>query len=354
MNTVANRKVHLDLLRVIASFCVILIHCFIYRDLAGEQSEFNIAASNFYGILSRWAVPCFVMISGMMFLNENKDIPIKKLYSKYILRLFVSYVFWSCVYAAFNSLFEVGDSLSEKFRFFINNCFSGELHMWYVLMIIGLYIASPVIKFLVNNMPKKLLKYWIMCMFAFSSLIPFIGTLNIPYFSGVVSYLNRYVEIYFLMGYTIYFVLGHYLDKYGLSKKTKKLIYILGVVGFLYCVLILLVINPLLGKNMSALNYLYPNMIFYSIAVFLLFRDHVSQIKFSDKAANIIVSISKLTYGIFLIHVLILKVLYHLGIRVTMCSFALSYPLVSILTFVISAIIIFAISKIPVINKYIC
>ena len=355
MGALKERKIHLDLLRIIASFVVIMIHSCVYdQALQWSNRDSSLLISNFYGIISRWAVPCFIMISGMMFLNNNKEIPIKKLYTKYVLRMAVSYLFWSLVYTLFNCYFEAGASLKEKAVYIFNYLFCGELHMWYVLMIIGLYAASPVIKYVVNNAPKNLIHYWIAAMFVFASLIPFVSALNIFYISSVIDFLNKYIEAQFLCGYTLYFVLGFYFSKYELSKKTKKVIYILGACGFAYCVLILIVLKYFINLQMGALSYMYPNIIFMSCAVLLFFMDHVSKIDFKERTRKFIFEFSKLTYGIFLVHVLVLKSLYHIGINVSICNIAISEPLISLMTFVISAGIIYIISKIPIVNKYIC
>ena len=55
------------------------------------------AAMNFYDSIVRWAVPVFTMISGALFLS--KDIPVRKIYSKYIFRIFTAFLFWSLLYA---------------------------------------------------------------------------------------------------------------------------------------------------------------------------------------------------------------------------------------------------------------
>ena len=355
MGIIKERKVHLDLLRIIASFCVILIHCRVYNQ--GEMwsnQDMSLMVSNFYSIVSRWAVPCFVMISGMMFLNSNKEIPIKTLYTKYVLRMAVSYLFWSAVYTFFNYYFEAGDSLKEKVLYIYNYIFCGEIHMWYILMIIGLYVASPVIKFLVNNAPKQLIHYWMIAMFVFTSIIPFVINLGIFYISDIVEFLNTYIDIQFLCGYTLYYVIGYYFAKYELSKKTKRIIYILGALGFVYCVVVLIVLRYFINLEMGALNYMYPNIMFMSCAILLFFMDYVSKIKFKERAQQFIVSLSKLTYGIFLVHLLVLKLMYHFGINISICNVAISEPLISLVAFVISSAIIFVISKIPFVNKYIC
>lgn len=354
-NSISKRIISLDLMRIFASFCVIVIHVGMYNQKAGWTNDnLSLMFANFYGILSRWAVPCFVMLSGMMFLNKQKEVPLKDLYFRYILRLFVSYIFWSVVYSIYNSFYVDAAGLKDQLMYIVNNIFSGEIHMWYVLMLIGLYVAMPVIKYVVNNASEKILHYWIITMFIFSSVIPFIADLGIPYISGVIAYFNKYIDIQFLCGYTLYFVLGSYISQKKFSKKQNRLIHIMGLIGFIYSVLILLPGRYFFNLSIGALSYLYPNIIFMSLSVMLFFKDIVSKIKFSDKSKIIIFQLSKLTYGIFLIHVLVLKVLYSLGFNLSICPIPVSMIIVSIVAFIISAIIVFLISKIPFISKYIC
>ncbi len=100
LNTPAGRTVYFDHLRVFATFAVIILHISSSRnwytaDVNGSEWQ----VLNFYDSLSRWSVPVFLMISGSLFLN--REIPLKKMYSKYILRLAVAFVFWAVIYAAF-------------------------------------------------------------------------------------------------------------------------------------------------------------------------------------------------------------------------------------------------------------
>ncbi len=90
------RVQYLDYLRVISAFAVIVIH-----DVSIELAEINVfsidwALLNIFSGIARWAVPVFVMISGTLFLG--REIPISKIYSKYVLRLVTAFVFWGVIY----------------------------------------------------------------------------------------------------------------------------------------------------------------------------------------------------------------------------------------------------------------
>ena len=88
-------------------------------------------------------------------LDKNKDIPIKKLYAKYIFRFAVSYAFWSYIYALYNSFYDAGDSFIEKFKYFASYCLSGKLHTWYILVTIGIYMTLPIVKYLIIRLMRK-------------------------------------------------------------------------------------------------------------------------------------------------------------------------------------------------------
>ncbi|MEE3427347.1 MAG: acyltransferase family protein [Ruminococcus sp.] len=349
------RLIHFDLMRIIACFFVIVIHVGIFdqgKNISNQSVEAVFA--NFYGIISRWAVPCFFMLSGLMFLDKNKEIPLKKLYGKYILRLAVAYLVWSCIYALYNSFYDAGATLYEKFKYFLSYCISGEIHTWYVLVTIGLYMALPVIRIIINKADLKTVKYWIITMFVFASVIPFVIDWGIPFISGYVAYINQYMEAFFFIGYTLYFVLGYYILQCDLSSKQRKMIYILAALGFVYCVVIRIILVSVFNISIGALSYLYPNIIFMSLGVFLFFNDYVSRIKFSEKSQKIITGISGLTFGIYLIHVLMLKVFYRIGINLSICPTPISMLLVSLLVFAACMIIILIIKRIPILKNYIC
>ena len=102
-----NRIIYLDILRILATFAVIIIHVCSqnWNKVAPSSYEWNVF--NFFSGISRWAVPIFVMISGTLFLDNRRNINIKKLYTKNILRIITAFIFWSLFYTIItNDFFE--------------------------------------------------------------------------------------------------------------------------------------------------------------------------------------------------------------------------------------------------------
>ena len=79
-NEIETHDFNTDVMRLIASFFVVMIHL----------SSNNGAVGLMFNSISRFSVPVFVMISGALFLNRN--ISIKTLYKKYILRMMLKLV----------------------------------------------------------------------------------------------------------------------------------------------------------------------------------------------------------------------------------------------------------------------
>ena len=107
-----NRVIYADILRVIATLAVMIIHVSAtnYRDLSPHSYEWNMISM--YDSLVRWCVPMFVMLSGMFFLNPKKPLSIKKLYTKYIYRIALALLVWGSIYQLYKGINKTYDRSS--------------------------------------------------------------------------------------------------------------------------------------------------------------------------------------------------------------------------------------------------
>ncbi len=352
----SNRQYNLDYLRVFASVAIILLHVTAqslpYVELAG--TEWNIY--NFCNAASRWGVPVFIMMSGALFLP--REIPTKTLYKKYILRMAISYIVWSVFYALVNPL---GDLVFKKetqisFLEIINNAISGEVHLWFLPMIIGIYMCLPLIKLLTKD--KNTTKYFLILSLVFCFLATQIRLISENFLrGGLLSFFESINTLFknshmdFVIGLVPYFILGHYLNKNEIKKSLRLVIYILGVVGFAATVLLNLFASKNAGKSLEVFyGGSTLNVLLMSAAMFVWFRYNAKGTGLLNK---IIVPLSKYSFGAFLAHIFVLKVLSALGIQPTSFSPVLSVPVITIVTTIASYLISFILNKIPVIKKYI-
>ena len=109
-----------------------------------------------------WAVPCFVMVTGALLLNPDKEITVKKIICRYVFRI-------SIVLIVFVSIFTISDVIADKEKIGVTDIvkrifyklYTGTswAHLWYLYLLIGLYLLLPVFRALVKGLDDKEIKY---------------------------------------------------------------------------------------------------------------------------------------------------------------------------------------------------
>lgn len=345
------RTTYLDILRIISIFSVIVIHVSMDSWLNLRIYSIDWQIANIFDSISRFAVPVFIMVSGALFLNPEKRVQYKTIFTKYILRIVIAFIFWSFLYAVFNGLSVYKEINIELLKYIVKRFIIGEYHMWFLYTIIGIYLVTPFLKKIVEN--KNLAKNFLVLSFTFSSLIPFLQLLPIL---NKTEILTDKLNLYFFLGYSFYYVLGHYFYTYDFSKQIKNIIYSLGLLGLICTILstnLLLTINKFefLSSNYGYAVNLMPNIVFMSSSVFLLIKSLFYGKEL--KRNNLIIKLSKLSFGAYLIHVFFIKIFEIISIASTSFITILSVPVISILVFIMSFLASYILSKIPYVNKYI-
>lgn len=353
MDREKERLFEYDIMRILACICVIMIHCAVFdQKNLYDFSSSEYQAINFWGVISRWAVPAFVMLSGMLILPQADNVTIRYLIKHRVARMLAVYIGWSAVYSFYNTYVLGNIYAPTKFKTFIDGCFSGEIHMWYLPMLAGLYVISPLLSSMVKKMNVKWSLYWLVGLFLYSSVIPFLIHMDIKFLSTIINSINGYMNLQFLGGWTFYFVIGYYIQKHSFTYREKNAIFILAILSLAFTMFGTVVYSAINGETMGILPYEYPNNVMFSIGVLLLFKENVAKIKVSERIKLFIYKISKLTFGIYLIHVLLLEILYNVGINIQLFHPLLSIPFISIIVFSTGSIIIWFFRKIPIIGTY--
>lgn len=144
------RDVNLDLLRVISCIMVISLHVgAIYGNKINiEYPSYYFTVGNFYHSIGRAAVPIFIMLSGLFLLRNIKNLNYKYHYKKTFSKIIVPTIIFSILYF----IYSIGTGIIEKGKMFdifepVRNWLNGVpyYHMWYMYMIIGLYLITPLL-----------------------------------------------------------------------------------------------------------------------------------------------------------------------------------------------------------------
>ena len=327
---------YIDLLRIIATIGVIIVHVAAQYWKELDVSSFEWKAFNVWDSLARWSMPIFVMISGVLFLS--RDYTISQLYKKYILRLVTAFFVWSFLYIII---------LYRNKADIISRFFLGEYHMWYLFMIMVLYMLSPVLKKIVET--QTLTKYFLIIVFLFQTILPEIK--EILDFCGEIEMARVFGEIQAKFnvgfGYLGYFVLGYYLENIELSKTKRRLIYILGIIGsILTAVLTQISSNREMLPSEVHYDYFSLNVVMEVIAVFVF-------AKYNFKTNQLFINISRKCFGIYLIHPMILKIL-DIEFDINTLSFnpIFSVPIITSIVLIGAYIISAVLNKNPILRKY--
>ena len=355
-----NRHVYIDMLRIAASFAVVVIHVVSKGVKDFDITSFSWDICNIADGLSRFSVPVFVMISGCFFLNPDKTYSLKKIATK-ILRLIIAFFVWSIIYGVTDVIFSDGESLSSVLYGLILDTVIGKYHMWYIFLIIGLYILSPVLKRITAE--KKITEYFLIITFVFTFCLVFaekifkelMGTnVFVNLVSEVLSSIVPNFNLDFLSGYVFYFIMGYYLNQHSFSKKVCAVVYSLGTVSGLTIILGTYLLSAAENKLVETFyDYLGFPCCILSISIFIFVKNIFSNVNLKEKTYALVCSVSKLTFGIYLVHVLIIDLFEKVfGLYIGSFNTVLSVMLLIVLTYIISLIITYILNKIPVVKKY--
>ena len=349
MGTTYERTYYFDYLRIAATIAVIFLHVAAGGINSCSIGSFNWNVLNIYDSFTRWSVPIFVMISGSLFLN--KEFTIKEMFFKYGLRIITAFCFWSIVYVGY---FIVTSDKKSTLTQLLARFITGEYHMWFCFLIVGLYITVPLIKKITED--SSLLKYFLILSFLFSIMVPFMLEIIKPISADIYNACKTAVghaNISFVCGYILYFVLGYYIYITDFNKYIRWIIYFLGVLGFIATAYYTYRDSVSTGNLVLYYNNLSINVFLEAVAVFTFAKYNIN-VAFKRESVNKLVRlISKYSFGVYLIHIIILDILRKDGFWSLTLNPVISVPIVSLSILMISLIISAVINNIPIIKKYI-
>jgi surface polysaccharide O-acyltransferase-like enzyme len=342
------RLVHYDLLRIISVFFMMMIHVVARSWYAAPVGSFLWQCINVYDSMARFCVPIFVMISGVFFLDPDKEIKISTVYGKYILRIAVAFLLWSFFYIVQTDISGILAGGSFNVISIVKRIIAGNYHLWFLYMLAGLYILVPFLKKITES--KRLMEYYLLLWFVLSILIPTLK--NVPGLAIISTVTNKF-SIQFAAGYTGYFIAGYYLNKYKLDTRLEWAAYALGAIGTIATLLLTAGLSLDKGEPVGAYySYMTPNVMLAAFAIFVFFSQRVSKLTMSDKLKQRIILLSSCSFGMYLVHDFFNIIFRSLGFTVMAFNPVFSIPLITAAVFFESLCVILVLRKIPLARKY--
>lgn len=345
------RLVYPDLLRIIAGFAVILIHV-TSRGIGGYEINTSVWLSSvIINSLSRWSVPLFFMVSGMFFLDPQREVDTKKLFTKSIWRILLCIVVWGFAYGLLDQY--LYNTLTLKSVLItLYGIVTGHTgyHLWFLYTLLMLYMAVPALRVFTRHATKQQLDYALTVWFIFGIVVGQINTAA----ETVLSTENWLpYEPLVMTGYAGYFLLGYRLKAYTLPEKTYRLLYLLAAISAVAMPLGNVMLSRLIQRDCTGVLEapLGAGSCLIAVALFV-FASGLHTETWTKKAKAIVAFLGERMFGVYLVHVFCVYALFR-GCEWSLeCACpALSIMAAALLVGVVSLFVSWCFSKVPGLKK---
>lgn len=324
------RIVFLDYLRAFACLTVIIVHSaeFFY---IGSDSPLTIAPGDnlWVSLLDspfRAAVPLFIMASSYLLVPLPYDTP--TFFRRRFKRVVIPFVIWLILYAVVPQYGNAWDG-EAACNNLLGICFNfppAAGHLWFVYMLLGVYLLMPIISPWIKSLSKRgeetFLAVWTL-----TTLVPYLRLLtNDGYLYGEALW-NEFSLFWYVSGYIGYVVLAHYIRTYidWSWRKTLAVSIPLFLAGYAltagwfygYAASIApsdngaILGNTLqLGEIEIGWRFCTINVAMMSFAIFIVFRKITCG---TGTFYRVISDISRVSYGMYLMHIFILTAVFKLA-----------------------------------------
>lgn len=327
------RDLSLDIIRIVACCFVVLMHS-------------PIPSANANGVfltgLSYFTSPCiglFFMVSGALLL------PVKTDYFMFLRRrlskIVVPTMVWTTIYIVLNVY--CSNSEINILQTVMSVPFSAQGHgvLWFMYTLIGLYLLAPILSAWLDRASDKELKF-VLLLWGVSLCYPLLS-MCLSINTGTTGIL------YYFTGYAGYFVLG-----YALKHNRIKISLVLSVlVAFLGIILLLVLKKYSIEYDFYSLfGYESIFIAAFCVAIWRTINKIYNRFiknRISHKCSGLLNGLSNISFGIYLIHILIMRnLLWPWGGKVS--SYVAQTTIIAILTLLISSTVCVLISRTPLGN----
>lgn len=329
------RIIFLDYVRIFACFLVIVVHASenFYgapgsTDMVGPQSYLANETDRLwvavYDGFSRMAVPLFMIVSAYLLVPMKEGQTSWQFYRRRFTHILPPFLIFMVLYSTLPILWgqiNGETSLKDLSRLLLNfPTLAG--HLWFMYPLISLYLFMPIISPWLNKATAKEERFFI-GLFLLSTCMPYLSR----WFGEVWGqcFWNEYHMLWYFSGYLGYLVLAHYIRVHLTWNRSKRLaigtvLMAIGAVWTIYSFYIQAIPGAILSTPVIEIGWAFCtiNCVLLTTGTFLLFTC-INQLK----APRLIQEMSKLSYGMYLMHI------FWLGLWVTIFKYNMALPTVA-------------------------
>lgn len=224
----------------------------------------------------------------------------------------------------------------------------GPYHLWFLYALTGLYLLTPILRKIASD--EETLIYMLVLFAAVNIITEYL--IYLPKLGAIAEDLVLRLGLETVTGYMGYYLLGYLIwkKKDTIGKKTELAIYILGLVMFAATIAAESLVGSELRETDFVKQYMKPNVILFSAALYTFFIKRAAQWHFTEKTQYIFMKLTEYGFGVYCIHALLNALIpapqfFALPICASMLRVLVLYLLSLLCTWLIR--------KIPVVGKMI-
>ncbi len=325
--TTATREYWIDAVRSFACLCVVVVHSPIP---GGTNGLGCIAVFNYYAVVG---VPLFFMISGALLLYKEE--PLVPFLKRRFSRILLPTVIWTIV--------------SIVWDYCLNPCTTGELlrnivkipyapynTYWFIYVVLGIYLIAHPLQVWLARCSEREVRFYLL-LWAATLLVPYLQLIDTR-FAALLRADGGY--LYYAYGYLGYALLGYYLRRYvSISRLSWKHIALGGAIAVLPWCLYLI---PQIPHNVIQ-DRLTLNAALLATCYFVA----IKHLRLSERWKRRCYHFANHSFGIYLVHILIMRRLLWPLLAPLDLHYAVQIPLVVVLTATLSFAAVHLMSKLP-------
>jgi surface polysaccharide O-acyltransferase-like enzyme len=303
--------------------------------------------ANIIDSFMRWSVPVFVMISGSLLINPKAFKKSGEFFKKRFSRLLIPILVWPFLYIIWGYfVFSHSISVQDIINGYLLGA-PGAGHLYFLFLIAGLYALTPLISMYANQVSRKDLTITAIAILAITT-VGFSIQFVLPEYPQTLNLVTQGLP------YVGYFMAGYLLKDIVIKRSY------LAIIAFIASGIAIALVSYYITRRsgiagMGLFFYEYPTIfvMIMSFAAFLIgkeiYRKYISKLP-SHLLNTHLATIAGSTFGVYLIHVMVLEGLTKYTGSTTLVSIKQSF-LLFILTTLISFGLSLLLMRIPYLKR---